>query len=422
MFLNKFIKITLVVFVFFPFRLFAQDTQINFSGNIQTGYNLYNNYSFAPYFSNDTNQEFSSLVRIIIDANNYNNLSYEFHALQAYNYSDVDTGVNARGLSMLSIDLDGDRIKNSDESAHYYIDRANIKLALENLDISFGRLAVSFGKPYFWNLFDYYGSSYLNQAYKAGIDAVKLDKSFGNFSGFNLVINKMDMINQSGSYLENSAVKSYQWLGLERDIGFLLRGYTTIKDTDYALLYKSEPEGHRVGFEVDSEIGSVNVYDEITYLWGTDRISMPGSYQGNLLSNYFMNVLGINYRFDNDLQITVEHLFNDRGDSDNLDVSNIRLKNGVNTSLNKHISGLSLNYEFNPLLIGKYDSKFAWKDSSHQHNLSLARSLRDNIDLIVGGQINIGDRPKGNNWQNPNIQSEFGNLTNNYYLKLNCYF
>ena len=163
MFLNKFIKITLVVFVFFPFRLFAQDTQINFSGNIQTGYNLYNNYSFAPYFSNDTNQEFSSLVRIIIDANNYNNLSYEFHALQAYNYSDVDTGVNARGLSMLSIDLDGDRIKNSDESAHYYIDRANIKLALENLDISFGRLAVSFGKPYFWNLFDYYGSSYLNQ-------------------------------------------------------------------------------------------------------------------------------------------------------------------------------------------------------------------------------------------------------------------
>ena len=43
-------------------------------------------------------------------------------------------------------------------------------------------------------------------------------------------------------------------------------------------------------------------------------------------------------------------------------------------------------------------------------------------DFIVGGQVNIGDRPTGSNWQNPNIQSEFGKDTNTYYLKLNCYF
>ena len=46
----------------------------------------------------------------------------------------------------------------------------------------------------------------------------------------------------------------------------------------------------------------------------------------------------------------------------------------------------------------------------------------DSVDFIVGGQINIGDRPTGSNWQNPNIQSEFGKDTNMYYLKLNCYF
>jgi len=149
---------------------------------------------------------------------------------------------------------------------------------------------------------------------------------------------------------------------------------------------------------------------------------MPGSYQGNLLKNYLMNVLGVNYRFNNSLQITAEHLFNGIGDSNNLDASNIRYKNGVSTSLSDHLSGVSLSYDFNPLLIGRYDAKLAWADSSHQHNFSFVQSIKDNVDLIAGGQINIGDRPNGANWQNPNIQSEFGRLSNTYYLELKCYF
>ena len=149
---------------------------------------------------------------------------------------------------------------------------------------------------------------------------------------------------------------------------------------------------------------------------------MPGTYQGNLLKNYFSNVLGINYRFNNNLQFTVEHLFNGLGDSNNLDASNIRYKNDLNSSLNEHMSGISFNYEFNPLLIGNYDTKIAWQDSSHQHNLSLTKSITDNIDFILGGQINIGDRPSGSNWQNPNIQSEFGRLNNKYFLELKSYF
>jgi len=422
MFLDKYIKILLIALVFFPFKSFAQDSSIDVSGSIQTGYNLYDNYSFAPYFDKNITQDFSSVARIIIEGDSRDKYSYELHAVQAYNYSNINTGITDRDTSMSVVDYGDNWIKKSDQSAHYYLDRANVKVAVEDLDIHFGRLAVSFGKPLFWNLFDYYGSPYLNQEYKAGIDALRLDKAISNFSGVNMVINKRKILTQSGNYLENSAVHSYQWLGLEEEVGLLLKGYTTVKGTDYSLLNKSEPEGHRIGFEIDGEISSINVYNEITSLWGTDKISMPGSYQGNLLKNYFMNVLGASYRFNNSLQITAEHLFNGMGDSDNLDASNIRYKNGLNTSLNEHISGVSLNYEFNPLLVGKYDGKLAWQDTSHQHNLTLTKSITDNADFILGGQINIGDRPTGSNWQNPNIQSEFGNYTNTYYLKFNCYF
>ena len=422
MFLDKYIKILLIALVFFPFKSFAQDSSIDVSGSIQTGYNLYDNYSFAPYFDKNITQDFSSVARIIIEGDSRDKYSYELHAVQAYNYSNINTGITDRDTSMLVVDYGDNWIKKSDQSAHYYLDRANVKFAVEDLDIHFGRLAVSFGKPLFWNLFDYYGSPYLNQEYKAGIDALRLDKAISNFSGVNMVINKRKILTQSGSYLENSAVQSYQWLGLEEEVGLLLRGYTTIKDTDYALLYKREPEGHRIGIEVDGEMGSVNFYDEITYLWGSEKISMPGSYQGNLLKNYLMNVLGVNYRFNNSLQITAEHLFNGIGDSNNLDASNIRYKNGVSTSLNDHLSGVSLSYEFNPLLVGQYDARLAWDDSSHQHNFSFVQSITDNVDFIAGGQINIGDRPNGTNWQNPNIQSEFGRLSDTFYLELKCYF
>ena len=422
MFFDKYIKILLIVLVFFPFKSFAQDSSIDVSGSIQTGYNLYDNYSFAPYFDKNITQDFSSMARIIIEGDSRDKYSYELHAVQAYNYSNINTGITGRDTSMSVVDYGDNWIKKSDQSAHYYLDRANVKFAVEDLDIYFGRLAVSFGKPLFWNLFDYYGSPYLNQEYKAGIDALRLDKAINNFSGVNMVINKRKILTQSGSYLENSAVQSYQWLGLEEEVGLLLRGYTTIKDTDYVLLYKREPEGHRIGIEVDGEIGSVNFYDEITYLWGSEKISMPGSYQGNLLKNYLMNVLGVNYRFNNSLQITAEHLFNGIGDSDNLDASNIRYKNGVSTSLNDHLSGVSLSYEFNPLLVGQYDARLAWDDSSHQHNFSFVQSITDNVDFIAGGQINMGDRPNGTNWQNPNIQSEFGRLNNSFYFELKCYF
>ena len=285
MFLKKFIKNILIIIIFIPIKLFAQESLVNFSGNIQTGYNYYDNYSFAPYFDKDTNEEYSAIARIIIESNNYDNFSYEMHVLQTYNYSDIKTGVSGRSLSMLSADLGEDWIKNNDESAHYYIDRANVKFTTKDLDIYLGRLAISFGKPQFWNLFDYYGSSYLNQDFKSGIDAVRIDKSFTNFSGANIVVNKIKKYNESGSYLENTLTQSYQRIGLEREVGFLLRGYITINDTDYALLYKSEPEGHLVGFEVDGEIGSVNIYNEITYLLATDKILMPGSYQGNFLKH-----------------------------------------------------------------------------------------------------------------------------------------
>ena len=422
MLICTFKKALFFALIFYSLQLFARDSVIDVSGSVQSCYKLYDHYSFSPYFDKNNSQEFSSVARIIFEGDSHDRYFYELHAVQAYDYSNVKTGVGGRDTSTLSVDLSDNWISDVDRSAHSYIDRANIKFSVLDLDMLVGRLAASFGKPTFWNLFDYYGSAYLGQEYKAGIDALKIDKAIGNFSGFTAVLNEQNILTSSGSYLENSTAQSYQWLGSKEEIGFLLRGYTNYQDIDYALLYKREPEGHRLGLEIDGELGSINIYDEITYLWGAETISMPGSYQGNLVKNYFMNVLGTSYRFDSGLQLTAEHLFNGVGDSDNLKASDVRYKNGVSASLNNHLSAVSLSYEFTPLLIGRYDTKFAWADSSNQHNFTFTRSITDNTDFIMGGQINMGKRPNGANWQNPNILSEFGRLSNTYYLELKHYF
>jgi hypothetical protein len=94
MFLDKYVRILLIALIFLPFRSFAQDSPINIGGSIQTGYKLYDNYSFAPYFDKDIAQDFSSVARIIIESDSHNTYSYELHAVLAYNYSDVYSGVN----------------------------------------------------------------------------------------------------------------------------------------------------------------------------------------------------------------------------------------------------------------------------------------------------------------------------------------
>ncbi len=85
MFLDKYIKILLLTLAFFPFKSFAQDFSVDVSGSIQTGYNLYDNYSFAPYFDKNVTQDLSSVARIIIEGDNHDKYSYELHAVQAYN-------------------------------------------------------------------------------------------------------------------------------------------------------------------------------------------------------------------------------------------------------------------------------------------------------------------------------------------------
>ena len=147
---STFKKTLFITVLFLSFSIFAEVTSLEVRGNFQSAYKIYDNYNFSPYFDNkDTNQDFSAIARIIIEADSYDQYSYELHTVQAYNYSNLETGVNGRDTTMLFVDLSDNWIEKTDKTAHFYIDRANIQFTLQDLDIQLGRLAVGFGKPSF---------------------------------------------------------------------------------------------------------------------------------------------------------------------------------------------------------------------------------------------------------------------------------
>ena len=83
---GTFKKILFSALVFYSSQLFAEDFDIEISGSVQSGYKLYDHYSFSPYFDQDSTQEFFSVARIIIEGDIHDQYSYELHAVQAYDY------------------------------------------------------------------------------------------------------------------------------------------------------------------------------------------------------------------------------------------------------------------------------------------------------------------------------------------------
>ena len=58
MLIGSFKKILYFVLIFYSPQLFAKDFDIEVSGNVQSGYKLYDHYSFSPYFDQNITQDF----------------------------------------------------------------------------------------------------------------------------------------------------------------------------------------------------------------------------------------------------------------------------------------------------------------------------------------------------------------------------
>ncbi len=339
--------------------------------------------------------------------------NYEVHAVQmlslyALTRPDPDTGAEdmesggllgfpsgAMPYRIVPLDLPfGEEGAGSDVDARLMLDRLSLKFTTSVADITVGRQAITFGKAYFWNPLDVFfafGATQFDRDYKPGVDALVADIPIGDFSGFTLV-GAMGDIDSDNLYRESA---------------ILGRAYTTLVDWDVALQGGKIRGGYQLGAAASGEIWVIETRAEAAYFWPM---------QDDPVDDHLMGVLGLGHRFENSLQLETEYLYNG-GAPDDLLQGFALVEQGRLLHASQHITGLVASYEILPILSGSMAWLLEWDHTSVLLQPSLAYSAADEVDILAGALIALGQRPSG-----LQPRSEFGTYPHFFYVHIKAYF
>ena len=408
------------------------DTESDFGldGRFSTLGALQDNYDFEPFFGDDSTDGLSqTLLRLIAAGRPTRQLSYEVQAVQSFNYSTAESetesplfNVGAIDTRYRAADLTWDWHTDDNSSAIFWLDRANLKSAFSNADLTVGRQPITFGKAYFWNPLDVFlpfDPLQFDRDYKAGVDAVRADITVGRFTGANLVAAAGRKLDAFGEFVDDGSFLAASWYGS----ALLAHIFTTHEGWDLALQGGKIYGGYQLGGGLVGEIGPIETRVETAYFWAQDDSEpLPDPQEGTLVESYFTAVLGVGHRFDNSLTLEFEYFYNGAGDSDDLNASFLRFITGNILQMSRNSTGFFISYEFLPILLGQFLWLHSWDDPSSSIQPILNWSTTDNIDLLLGANINIGDRPDVTPALDIQIQSEFGTFPDLYFFQFKWYF
>jgi hypothetical protein len=408
------------------------DTEGDFGldGRFSTFGALQDNYDFDPFFGDDSTDVLSqTLLRLIAAGRPTERLSYEVQAVQSFNYSSSGResespifGVGQTETRYRAVDANWDWHTGDHTSAVLWLDRANAKLALAKADLTIGRQAITFAKTYFWNpldVFSPFDPRQFDRDYKVGVDAIRADTPLGSFSGITLIGALGRKLDATGSFVDGDEFFSASWFGS----ALLAHAFTTIKGWDLALQGGKIYGGYQLGGGLVGEIGPLETRVEAAYFWAQDDSeSLPDPRQGDLVESNFTGVVGVGHRFDNTLTLQLEYFYNGAGDPDDLNASFLRFATGNILQMSHHLTGFLISYEFQPIIVGQVIWLHSWDDSSSNIQPILTWSATDNIDLLIGANINLGERPSETPAMIPQIESEYGTFPNLYFFQFKWYF
>ncbi len=378
---------------------------------------------------------FANSLRLIFDAGIDDSIDFEMHFVQDVTILSNDTFFGTAGLGggtgesrYRAFDFTWKDFDRHVVTANLSIDRLNFKFSLPNADITIGRQPITFGKAYFWNPLDIFmpfSAQEYERDYKGGVDAIRIDIPFGNFSGMNIVGALGREIIYDGSYKDGNQNFDATWYASS----LLARYFTTINGWDYAIQCGKVYGGYQLGGGLVGEIDDYQVRAEAAYLkakdsppiLALDNPFIPALLKGDLIKDNLVVVLGFGRYFQSTLDIEVEYLFNGAGDPKNPETSVLRMLNGGNMHIGRHLLGALASYQFDPLTTGQVACIYSFSDSSFQLQPLITCSIDDNIDMQFGMVFNFGEPPDLGEIS-PGIHSEFGTMPNFYFMEYKGYF
>ncbi len=398
------------------------EAELDLAGSIRSIGLLLDSRRLDLDLEDERSEAVQTLLRLTAEGRRGDRLSYEVHLVQTHTYrSGGFTGAGSGDLRYRAWDATWDWWQNDRQTATLFVDRLAARWSLPAADITVGRQAITFGKAYFWNPLDVFlpfDPNQFDRDYKPGVDALRVDLPQGSFSGITLVGAWGRELGADGSYVGGDRTVDASWYGS----AVLGRFFTNLSGWDVSVQGGKIYGGYQLGGGAVGEIGPLQIRAEGAYLWALDTDPLPPPFTGQrLIEDHATFVLGGGHRFASSLNLEVEHFVNGAGDPDNLPLSLLRLQAGTTLHLSRHITGLLLGYELSPLLRGQLATLYSWSDSSFQLQPSLAWSLSDNADFLLGANLNQGERPAvGEGGVVP--ESEFGSFPDLLFVEVKLYF
>ncbi len=382
-------------------------------------------YTELPPFFYPSEKIWQNVLRLTAEGHPLKWLFYDFHLVQNL------TAANISLDQVYAFRLEDNRYQGVAASLDLYekdkvraasrLDRMNIKVAFPWLDITLGRQAVTFGKTYFWNPLDVFlsfKSIQMDRDYKTGVDGIRVDLPLGLYSGVNLLYVAGKEINFEDSFARTQMDTNISWYGSS----LFARYFTKLKDWDLSFQAGKIYGGYHAGGGTTGELGPLDFRLEAAYFFSLKQIALPDPLPDLLLEDYLTAVLGIGHRFENGLLVEIEVFLNGRAQTEYLESALLRLVHGSNDHLSTRLLGAMLSYDLLPIVNSRLVWIYSLSDRSSLFQPSLSISLTDESDLILGGNICLGEKPYLSQNLYPRILSEFGTYPDILYLEYKIYF
>lgn len=363
-----------------------------------------------------------ALLRLVGAGRVGERLGWEIHGVQALTVQTSPlgaggmVGVAATGTRYRAADARWRFADEGDVTAELLLDRANVRVSLDALDLVVGRQPLTFGKAHFWNpldLFFAFDPFQFDRDYKPGVDALRAEIPLGDFSGltFAAVLGRVTD--------DPAAVDVWDRSGL------LARVWGNAFEWDLAMQVGHVHGGWHVGAGLAGEVEPVEVRAETAYFRPQVHGDLVGDYPEALSA-----VLGVGRRFESSLFLSAEVLYNGAAGAVGRDRAWALLAEGQVLHASSGIAGLVATYELHPLLQGSLACMTSLSDGSVLVQPGLVYSAADEVEILAGALVTAGDRaaldvgltPELEPDVRPSYGDEFGSYPPMVYLESKAYF
>ena len=389
---------------FYEFQ--AEEGSLDLRGLIRGFCTAYENPENNRFYEDKREAGAAGIVRLLTQARAGRNLGFEFNAYQTY----IPTSLVSRQAGS-GAPLDVERSAalewsfSEDKYIHLAIDRLNIRLSHNRLDLILGRQPVNLATTFYFTPNDFFATfaaQSFYRVYKPGVDAVRAEWRLGDLSQLSLI---------SVLGYKRDSDSSTGWSdGPEGDrASHVGRVSAVFRDFEWALLGGIVREATIIGGSLQGEL----------FQWlGVRAEGHLADPDDSKQDSYAELSLGVEHHYENSLDLRLEQFYHGSGAGDISGYSATPTATQARSVyLGRNYTAFGVGYEFTPLLNAEMLAIANWTDHSYLLSFNAIYSISDESELAVNLGMPIGKDPEG-----AEIKSEFGLYPYSVNIEIRTYF